>query len=264
MLQNNQLKEPGIVRLLWTSGWDSTFRLLQLVINEERTVLPIYIISDRASTPIEIKRMNEIKKLTFILFPKTADRILDTVFFYIHDIKKYPEITQKHRTLIKGSHLGSQYDWLSRYAKQHEITDLELSIHTDDTAYKYLKNFVVSSKDEYGQYYSLDPGISDDNPLSLFRPFRYPIIEWTKVKMKEHALKTGTSDIMNLTWFCHSPVHGEPCGVCNPCRYTIEEGMKYRLPKRALIRYNLAPAYAKVRKLKGVARKLYRLIKAKR
>lgn len=89
-MQNNQFQDPNIVRLLWTSGWDSTFRLLQLVVEKGATVLPIYIISDRKSTPTEIETMNKIKKLTYKLFPETVGRILPTVFYAQYDIKKYP------------------------------------------------------------------------------------------------------------------------------------------------------------------------------
>lgn len=263
MPQNYQFQDPNIVRLLWTSGWDSTFRLLRLVIEEERTVLPIYIISDRSSAPVEIKRMNELKKLIVERFPQTADRILETVFYYVRDIKKYPEITQKYETLLAKSHLGNQYEWLSRYAKQHGINDLELCIHVDDTAYKFIKNFIVRMEDEHGEYYSVDQNMSDDNLLSFFKPFRYPVLEWSKVKMKEHVIKTGTLDIMNRTWFCHRPINGKPCGLCNPCKYTIEEGMEYRLPKSALLRYRLKPLYVSIKKANKAAHKLYSLIKAK-
>lgn len=249
MPENNQFQDPNIVRLLWTSGWDSTFRLLQLVVEKGATVLPIYIISDRASSPIEIETMNKIKKLTHKLFPETVNRILPTVFYAQYDIKKYPEVTVKHRILTNQSYLGSQYEWLSRYAKQHDITDLELSIHTDDRAYEFMKSFVVKNEDQHGSYYALDPAVGDDNPLSLFRPFRLPMLEWTKVEMKEHALKIGTFEIMNLTWFCHAPRNGKPCGLCNPCKYSMQEGMAFRFPKESLLRYRLAPAYSKVVKL---------------
>jgi hypothetical protein len=256
MENNNQFQDPNIVRLLWTSGWDSTFRLLQLVIEKKVTVLPIYVITDRASTMTEIKTMVKIKKLIHKLFPETVGRILPTIHFPVYDLNQYPEITKKNRDLKSLSKLGSQYDWLSRYAEQHGINDLELSIHADDKAYGFIKGFVVKQEGPQGEYYSLDPKIGDDNPLSLFKPFRYPILEWTKVKMKEHSLKIGTLEIMNLTWFCHSPKNGEPCGLCSPCKYSIQEGMRYRFPKKALLRYRLAPVYEGLIKVYVTARRL--------
>ena len=56
------MKESKPINLLWTSGWDSTFRLLQLVVEQKVSVQPIYIIdTGRASTLTEIKSMDIIK-----------------------------------------------------------------------------------------------------------------------------------------------------------------------------------------------------------
>ena len=256
MILNSQAKDPNIVKLLWTGGWDSTFRLLQLVVEGGAKVLPIYIIhTARASTVTEIETIDKIRKLTKELFPETVDRLLPTAFFSFHDIKQYPEITEKYTTLRQQSHLGSQYDWLARYAKQHNIDDLELSIHTDDKAHGFIKNVVEKTEDQHGSTYTLASGIESSNPLSLFKPYKFPLLEWTKLKMKEHAIKIGTYEIMNLTWFCYKPMNGEPCGLCNPCKYSIEEGMEYRFSKKALLRYRVKqnPVASKVRFVRSVA-----------
>lgn len=261
----DKLHDPNIVKLLWTSGWDSTFRLLQLVLEKKVTVLPLYIIiTGRASTPVEIKAITKIKKLLFKLFPEAADRILPTIFFDIHDLPEYSEITAKYNALFDKSYLGSQYIGLAKFAKYLDISDLELSIHVDDTAYKFIKSFVVKHEDQHGEYYSLDPAMDDNDPLSLFKPFRLPMLEWSKVAMKEHAIKTGTLDIMKLTWFCHNPINGEPCGICNPCRYSIAEGMEFRFPKKALMRYRKDELRRKIQKRYPAAFKLYNLIKGKK
>jgi hypothetical protein len=34
---------------------------------------------------------------------------------------------------------------------------------------------------------------------------------------------------MDMTWFCHTPARGKPCGICAPCVYTIEEGLAHRI-----------------------------------
>lgn len=259
----DKLQDPNIVKLLWTSGWDSTFRLLQLVIEKEATVLPLYVIIT-ASAPVEIKAINKIKKLLFKLFPETVDRILPTFFFDSHDLPDYPEINEKYNALYDKSYLGSQYTGLAKFAKYLGINDLELSIHVDDTAYKFIKSDVIKNEDRNGEYYSLDPAMEDSNPLSLFKPFRLPMLEWTKVAMKEHAIKTGTLDIMKLTWFCHKPKNGEPCGICNPCKYSIQEGMEFRFSKKALFRYRKDMLYRRVQKKYPVAFKLFTLIKGKK
>ena len=49
--------------LFWTGGWDSTFRLLQLVVEQGRLVQPYYIIDpNRLSLRHEIKAMSDIEQ----------------------------------------------------------------------------------------------------------------------------------------------------------------------------------------------------------
>lgn len=261
MIPNSQVKDPNIAKLLWTGGWDSTFRLLQLVVEKEATVLPIYIIhTARASTITEIQTIDKIRELTGKLFPQTTNRILPTSYFSFHDIKQFPEITGKYTALRQKSRLGSQYDWLARYAAQHNINDLELSIHIDDKAHGFIKDVVEKREDQHGENYTLTSGIKSNDPLSLFKPFKFPLLEWSKVRMKEHALATGTYEIMNMTWFCYKPRNGAPCGLCNPCKYSIEEGMEYRFSKKALLRYrvNRNPVASKVKFIRSAALQLLR------
>ena len=59
---------------------------------------------------------------------------------------------------------------------------------------------------------------------------KYPVFRIDKLGMAQEAEREGWSDYMDMTWFCHSPVGGKPCGVCGPCVYTIEEGLARRIP----------------------------------
>jgi len=55
--------DEGEVNLLWTGGWDSTFRLLYLVFVEKRRVQPYYIVdTERRSTLNELKTMHLIRE----------------------------------------------------------------------------------------------------------------------------------------------------------------------------------------------------------
>ncbi len=56
----------------------------------------------------------------------------------MHDLGGYPEETEKYNALLAQSYLGSQYIWLSKFAKHHKIEDLELSIH------KMIKHMTLS------------------------------------------------------------------------------------------------------------------------
>ena len=63
----------------------------------------------------------------------------------------------------------------------------------------------------------------------------------TKLDMKKYYLEWDCEDIMDLTWFCHTPIKGKPCGWCNPCNQTIYKGLGERFTKMALLRNKLKP-----------------------
>lgn len=223
------------VKLLWTSGWDSTFRLLDLLLIKETMVEPHYIISkSRQSSIMEMQTMDKIKKMIFKKRPEAENLLLPTVLKERDKITIDPLITSQFNGLLAITHLGDQYVYLASYAKEADIEDLELAIHKDDQAHKFIEKYVV--KESKGEYYKLK-----DNPehsdLEMFKFFHFPILDYTKLKMEEIAIKNNFIDIMNETWFCHSPINGKACGVCNPCRTTTEEGMQHRLPFRGQIRY---------------------------
>src|SRR5690606_27941094 len=85
----------------------------------------------------------------------------------------------------------------------------------------------------------LDPRHAGDPRYELFKYFRFPLFDKTKRQMRAEAAAAGFDELMALTWFCHRPVRGEPCGRCNPCIYTIEEGLADRVPWRGRLRYRL-------------------------
>ncbi|NRR75753.1 hypothetical protein HRD57_10360 [Tetragenococcus halophilus] len=66
--------------ILWTGGWDSTFRVLSLVILQNKEVQPYYIIDPgRASNEVELLTMEKIKKEVVRKFPNTKGLIKKTI-----------------------------------------------------------------------------------------------------------------------------------------------------------------------------------------
>jgi hypothetical protein len=225
--------------LLWTAGWDSTFRLLVALLVRRRPVQPYYLIDpDRPSTPDELHAMQRITQAVADRYPRGAALLRSPVIAKVTDLHPDPEITERFRRLRSRSHLGGQYDWLARFAKQQGLSDLELAIHRDDRAHAFLGPYVV--RDECGgdPCYRLrdDPA---DPDLRLFERFRFPVFDMTKRAMQRAAREAGFDQVMELTWFCHVPTaDGRPCGKCNPCRYTIEEGLGRRVPLHGRLRYH--------------------------
>ena len=134
----------------------------------------------------------------------------------------------QYKRIRRLHYLGDQYQLLGEYADQFNVRDLELSIHRDDKARDALASAVKHYEDDGGGYYAIDP--QSDYPVELFEPFRFPVFDLTKLEMREIARQRGFDKLLNLTWFCHTPENGKPCGLCNPCLYTIEEGLIERIP----------------------------------
>ena len=155
------------------------------------------------------------------------------------DIAPDPRTEPWIKALRARSMLGWQYEYLSRYAREvlPEGGRLELSVHLDDKAEGFLRPHVVRS----GDTYIMQDEVVDE-PMRLFRPFSFPLLDLTKSDMAAAASRGGFSDLMDLTWFCHTPHDGQPCGTCNPCVYTHNEGMGHRLPRAAHTRRRLRSA----------------------
>lgn len=118
-----------VVKLLWTGGWDSTFRLLQLIFEEKKEVQPIYIIDQtRSSWTIEMKTIREIKNFIVNKYPESVHLLEPTFFFSKVDIKYDPFINEAWNRIKKERHIGKQYQWLAMFCKQLELNNIELSI----------------------------------------------------------------------------------------------------------------------------------------
>lgn len=241
-----------VVRLLWTGGWDSTFRLLQLIHCRDVFIEPYYVIdTERESTLNEIKSMNVIRNIIAQRFPHSSGHILPTKFFSMLEINPDADITDRYNRLKAVSHLGSQYDWLPRLAKQQQINELELTIHVDDKAHGFIKQCIVKRNDPItGEYYCMGPRINTNDDLQIFRFFHFPVINWSKIEMNRYCKQNGLLDVMMHTWFCFTPRNGMPCGLCNPCKYAIEEGMGFRFSKFALFRYRINFIYRAINSIK--------------
>jgi hypothetical protein len=229
MTDNRAQAEP--VKILWTGGWDSTFQLLQLLLTRRNRATPYYLIDEeRRSTGLELLTMKRIKAKVFERFPETRQLLDATQFFSVSDVSPNPDITRSYERVRHSSSIGSQYDWLARFCEEHGISDLQLCIHKDDRAHAVISKMVTKVGRDAEKATQMDLRSSGKDEYALFRYFSFPILGLTKPEMADIARATGFDDIMRITWFCHNPRNGKPCGVCNPCLYTIEEGLAWRIP----------------------------------
>jgi hypothetical protein len=245
----------SVIHLLWTGGWDSTYRLLDLVLVKGRVVQSYYVI-DRArrSYSFEINAMEEIRRAILDRNPKASGYLLPVQFTQLNDIPSNNQITQQYHRLLEIGHLGGQYEWLPRFADSANLHTLELCIQKGDFAFKFLELDVIKEGKADFEYYQLNMNVSDPD-LELFKDFRFPIFHLSKLEMRSLVMKHGFENIMSRTWFCHSPLkNGMPCGNCTPCNEAVRDGFASRLPRSSLIRWVLL--YKPRTGLKGLKRLL--------
>ena len=232
-------QDGRVVNLLWTGGWDSTFRLMSLITGHACVVQPYYVIIPKMpSWKIEIETTERIRKACAKDPAKFKGEIRPLIVVDGRRFPDVPELDAKYQSLRSMAPLGPQYIWLAYFAADAGLKDLELSIHRDDMAHRLLAGHVVKKAGLPTSTFALAPGA--DRALSLFADFEFPLFDITKKQMEQIARQEGFSDIMEMTWFCHRPVNGRyACGTCNPCRFTITEGMARRVGWRGRLRYSL-------------------------
>lgn len=214
--------------LLWTSGWDSTFRLLQIIITNQNIVQPIYIIDrSRKSYQKELEAIEKIKLKIKEEFPEAYSLILPTRFIEKKDLIINKEISESYSTLNALIKTGSQYEWLAQFCRDNNLNHTEISIEKNPNpksfVYFLTQNYIQTtpeSTSNKGLYHTID---------ILFKYFSFPVINLTKLDMLAIIEKNKWKTIMNLTWFCHKPKNNKPCGKCVPCLGVIKKGLGYRI-----------------------------------
>lgn len=253
------------IEILWTGGFDSTFRVVQLSMLPV-IIQPYYLSDQRPSENMELNAIEEISKI-IRMKPATHCEILPLK--YIKECERIiaKEISESYRQIRKNHYLGSQYDWLGCFASNHR--GIELTIEKDDIATKLINKLgrlLIVTDEFYGNFYIINTENSPKEIISLFENFHFPLADMTKLEMKSKYIEWGCEDIMNLTWFCYSPIDEEPCGKCNPCKYTIEDGLKERFSKKALRRYWMRKYLSPLLKLESrilkITKKVIRKIKS--
>lgn len=247
------IEQSEPVKLFWTGGWDSTFRFIQLLLIHRMAVQPYYIIDPgRSSTLIEIRTMTDIKNALINKKPELKHLILPTIFKELHQIEKNEQIVESYKRLALVESIGIQYEWLARFCDAEGIKNIEISNETaifeeDNRTRKLLGDDLDRFETGRGVYYKLNERVKDSDKYKIYGNFIFPVFDYTKLDMVEITKKQGAFDVMKLTWFCHSPDRNySPCGKCHPCRTVVREGLGWRLPFKAKLRYYTWPILRKI------------------
>lgn len=236
-----KLSENKVVNVLWTGGYDSSYRMVELS-RKNVSIQPFYIDDGRKSRD---KELNAIKEITRDIekHPDTKCTILPLIIKKHSNIKPDESITNSIKALREIVLVGTQYDSLARFAKENNLMDLELGIEKSDTSmvitlFNKLNITLELIEDGDISYYKVNDKNTDPDVLNVFGRFHYPssLYNLTKLELIDKYRELGFEETMKKTWFCHFPIRNKPCGRCNPCRSVLAEGMGFRLPKISKIR----------------------------
>ncbi|MFC0605382.1 hypothetical protein [Winogradskyella pulchriflava] len=212
---------------LWTGGWDSTFRIIQLY-QRDVVIKPIYVIDhNRKSAQKEIETIELLTKKIKERFKDSKGAIHPPIFIKRKNIPSNPYLKFIYKQIKKRQRIGKQYYWLASLAKKYP--NLEQCFHKEDRDQLISITELTEIKDETGgKNWEVNPKKMGFLKRQLFKNVRFPLCYISKLEMKSQAEEQGFIDILNATWFCHRS-GDKPCGECAPCKQYVIDGFGYRL-----------------------------------
>lgn len=241
------------VEILWTGGFDSTFRILQLS-KLDVVVQPYYLLANRNSQVNELEAIADITQMINNL-ADTKFVLLPLVKLNISDIDISLEVKRAYDKMRECAPIGIQYSWLAAFSHSHPGIELCIEFSSSCKILKCIKNYgsVLKDSNKVIEFYRIDLENSHPDLNLLLGSYRFPspLYEMTKLGCKDQYIKQGNEEIMAKTWFCHSPINNMPCGLCNPCKALVSEHMQDRLGDRGYFRYkyrNIVDPYIRFKK----------------
>jgi len=237
----NKISGVPQVKILWTGGFDSSLRMAQLS-KFNIAIQPYYLIDSkyRRSVKNELDAIAEITN-DILAHPETKCTIMPLVKIEVSELQPDRKISEAYQRLRRKELIGSQYNWLARFAKTNPGLELCIEPGISAKARNCILKLgeVIKVLDGDISYFKIIKEKSDKDIVTVFGDFHFPdpLFEITKLEMIDHYVRLGFRGTINKTWFCHNPVRDEPCGVCTPCKLVIEEGLAFRLSPAGLKRY---------------------------
>lgn len=207
--------------VFWTGGYDSTFRICELLIIYKLPVQPVYLSynldsenkSDfwvRKNRKQEKEAMNKIRNIIITRFPFTKHLLYETINISDDiDYNSYDKaflklnLWPKKRKIHQYSHLGKVSFLMKTY-----IDTGVLGIHNQTNFVNFLNKHLVNTE----LTYRLD--LPTSHPLHYLQ---FPLFNRTKKQLCDISRKHNFNDIIRMSWSCWFPENGKPCKKCPMC-----------------------------------------------
>ena len=244
---NNENIVDDIYFVYWTGGYDSTFRVCEMLIKEKKIVQPLYVslsldndcLSEETCNKVwfrrnrkhEKKAMMKIRKMLNEMFPYTKETLLPTIYIdeEIDDDKFNSDFENKfyNNNLWPKKRKKHQYLFLSKFAYYHkQYIDIGvLGIHEKSKFAKFLKKTLKKEEETVkvkGQTVSrYNYYIPDETHFLHY--LKFPIYNRSKEQLYINAENDGYHTILKHTWSCWFPNKdtGKPCGKCPMCKERV-------------------------------------------
>lgn len=231
--------------LFWTGGFDSTFRLLQLVNDSEVVEINLFYIGTlidnikrmdslfldarRHSFEKELMTMSKIlstidtTKIKKFTIWSNNDRLLLCTMIFPYDFMNYinrEEINYSNDVKINQFDLWingfilrpvTQYGAISQLLHELEV-DAEIGIEKEGGIWTRTNKFFKEKKEHNKIQFNFFPG------KAAFDRYELPLYDVSRKDMIEIAKKNDWMRILFMTWSCWYPQDNIPCGKCDMCR----------------------------------------------
>lgn len=222
------------VAVLWTGGWDSTYRVVELS-RQDVNIQPVYILDKNRKS--HLREIEAIRRIMNLLQAKEETKacFLPIDIVKVEDIPANEAITQAWTRLHEEFHYGIQHEWTARLAAW-KYPMINMCIEKVTKGYMPTREAIETYGAVQwisGQGYVIDRDRSSEVLKLVLGEICLPIFETTEVEMLQRVKQWGYMDVMENIWFCHHPIQGKPCGLCSPCHTKLDSGMAFLLPEAA-------------------------------
>lgn len=224
---------PNTVYVFWTGGFDSTFRVLQAVLDEGKIVQPFYLSGtiDNAPTKrvkrrnqqMEIQAMQQVRAELCQSYPDACTRLRPPIV--VQDVpirrrtKRWMHALAAQRVVRRTT---CQYGSLGEFARYIGVP-VELGIVRDGHSNAGIYGGLRDKVEGKGAQCRVKKAAVKTHPeYALFHSMRFPLMDVDKPAMWRIAKRRGYDHLMRLTWSCWYPTaSGDPCNKCLMCRERI-------------------------------------------